>query len=205
MSIEPLNLDLDTLQALLDTTPARPLYDDKRDPRTRRAQVWMDDAGDGRFVADVNEQWGPYAAVFAALHNAAPALLEAARERDALAAECEKWRSAASVLCAKHVGVTWDGCPACGGEELDEQLDRNAQALYRMRAERDALTARLAEAEATLAKIAGGHFSGDAELEVAIRIHDRLGFQSRMVVLSQRAAKNYKLAADAAKGGSDAE
>lgn len=50
-----------------------------------------------------------------ALRNAAPALLDAAEERD-------KYRTAANVLCAAHIGLPQASCPVCERDALRAEL-----------------------------------------------------------------------------------
>ena len=50
-----------------------------------------------------------------AIRNAAPALLDAAEERD-------KYRMAANVLCAAHIGLPQASCPVCERDALRAEL-----------------------------------------------------------------------------------
>ena len=50
-----------------------------------------------------------------AIRNAAPALLDAAEERD-------KYRTAANVLCAAHIGLPQASCPVCERDALRAEL-----------------------------------------------------------------------------------
>lgn len=70
---------LSAIQARADSVPVCPLLVRSRDARNASAEVWMDDAGDLRAVARVNENWGSYADLFAASVTDIPQLVAYAR------------------------------------------------------------------------------------------------------------------------------
>jgi uncharacterized protein (UPF0210 family) len=57
--------------------------------------------------------------------EAAPALLDAAEERD-------KYRTAASVLCGAHIGLPQASCPVCERDALRSEVERLREALNEM-------------------------------------------------------------------------
>ena len=61
-----------------------------------RRQLWMDDAGDLRFVADINCNHGDYRALFAAAPDLAATVIALSEERDRLrdVLACERGESA---------------------------------------------------------------------------------------------------------------
>ena len=65
---------------LLDGVCGDPLVE--HDSTRTYRQLWRDDAGDLKFVAQINENGGAYLGLFAAAPTLAASLIEVERERD---------------------------------------------------------------------------------------------------------------------------
>ncbi len=61
----PLRPDLEAIQGRLKAVPTCPLFVEPAKYKHGKPSVWMNDAGDGRFVAEVNNNWGDYSGLFA--------------------------------------------------------------------------------------------------------------------------------------------
>jgi len=100
MPAEPLNLV--PIRALVAAVPVCPLVVTRT--RSYKADIHMDDAGDMRFVASVNENWVAYADLFAEAHARIPALCD---EVERLRAENQRLQTALShAINAGFVAVT---------------------------------------------------------------------------------------------------
>jgi len=73
--------ELNAIEARCNAVPICLLFAEHRENGgVPRGTVNMDDSGDVRFVADVNERWGPYADLFAHARTDIPALVAEVRE-----------------------------------------------------------------------------------------------------------------------------
>lgn len=182
-AFEP-DVDLALILARIAATPDLPLVAHDETPPRGRAQIWMDDHGDLRWVAECNQQHGDYRALFArarddlsalireidallarnaeleeALHGAKVALRNARARGDHLAE-----REAAFIEALQQVGGVADG----GKYRSD-----CASAVRRIARERDAGDARVGELAHVLRTLATATRTWDGRLPPACDGQDR--------------------------------
>lgn len=114
------------IEARLDSVPTCPLYRAKNGGKAhpKGTQVWMNDRGDGRFVADSNCNHGDYAAVFAnAVADLTDLLAEVRRLTAALAWQDERHGPRAEQEAEEATAeAEWAEIQAMSEEEVTESL-----------------------------------------------------------------------------------
>lgn len=178
------DVDLALILARIAATPDLPLVAHDETPPRGRAQIWMDDHGDLRWVAECNQQHGDYRALFARARDDLSALI---REIDALLAHnaqlTEDLRGAKVALrnaqargehfaereAAFIAALQQAGGVADGGQYRSDC----ASAVHRIAEERDAAATRAGELERALRALAAATRTWDGRLSPACDGQDR--------------------------------